>query len=249
VIKDLYPQGRPLTVREIFLHSSNVGAGMLALEIGAERQRAFLERFGLTEPMRTEAGPVALPQLPKNWGRIETITVAYGHGLAVAPIQFAAALATLVNGGFKVTPTLLSREGDAGERVRLVSAATSAGLREIMRLNVTNVQGTGRHAEAAGYRVGGKTGTAEMPGRGGYREKSVISSFAGAFPMDAPKYVVLVLLFEPQTGEGRGDKITAGLNAAPATARIVERIAPLLGILPRNAEATPAKFDAPPGAQ
>jgi cell division protein FtsI (penicillin-binding protein 3) len=148
----------------------------------------------------------------------------------------------------KVTPTLLARSDDAVERTRLVSAATSAKLREIMRLNVTNAQGTGRHAETDGYRVGGKTGTAEMPGRGGYREKSVISSFAGAFPMDAPRYVVLVLLFEPQTGEGRGDKITAGLNAAPATARIVERIAPLLGVLPRRAEA-PAPFDAPPPAQ
>jgi cell division protein FtsI (penicillin-binding protein 3) len=247
-IKDLYPQNRPLTVREIFLHSSNVGAGLLALEAGAERQRAFLALMGLTESTRTEAGPVAMPQLPKHWGRIETITVGYGHGLAVAPVQFAAALATLVNGGMKVTPTLLARSDDDVERTRLVSAATSAKLREIMRLNVTNAQGTGRHAETDGYRVGGKTGTAEMPGRGGYREKSVISSFAGAFPMDAPKYVVLVLLFEPQTGEGRGDKITAGLNAAPATARIVERIAPLLGVLPRRAEA-PAPFDAPPPAQ
>ena len=251
-IKDPYPQGRPLTVREIFLHSSNVGAGMLALEAGAERQRAFLARMGLTEPMRTEVGPVATPLLPKHWGRIETITVGYGHGLALAPLQFAAAVAALVNGGMKVTPTLLARSDDGGERSRLVSAATSARLREIMRLNVTNAQGTGRHAEADGYRVGGKTGTAEMPGRGGYREKSVISSFAGAFPMDAPKYVVLVLLFEPQTGEGRGDHITAGLNAAPTTARIVERIAPLLGVLPRRVELrTPeaGPFDAPPAAQ
>ena len=248
VIKDLYPQRRPLTVREIFLHSSNVGAGMLALEAGAERQRAFLTRLGLTEPARTEAGPVATPLLPKHWGRIETITVGYGHGLAVAPVQFAAAVATLVNGGLKVMPTLLARSGDAGERPRLISAATSAKLRELMRLNVTHAAGTGRHAEADGYRVGGKTGTAEMPGRGGYREKSVISSFAGAFPMDAPKYVVLVLLFEPQTGEGRGDRITAGLNAAPATARIVERIAPLLGVLPRRVDAPAhesSHFDAP----
>ena len=205
-IKDLYPQGRPLTVREIFLHSSNVGAGMLALEAGAERQRAFLARTGPHRAHAHGGGPVATPLLPKHWGRIETITVGYGHGLALAPLQFAAAVAALVNGGLKVTPTLLARSDDGGERPRLVSAATSARLREIMRLNVTNSQGTGRHAEADGYRVGGKTGTAEMPGRGGYREKSVISSFAGAFPMDAPKYVVLVLLFEPQTGEGRGDQ-------------------------------------------
>src|SRR5262245_59240260 len=239
VIKDPYPQGRPLSVREIFLHSSNVGAGMLALEAGAERQRAFLERVGLTEPARTEAGPIAAPQLPKHWGRIETITVGYGHGLAVAPLQFAAAVASLVNGGLKVTPTLLAGVQAAASPERVVSVATSGKLREVMRLNVTNGQGTGRHADADGYSVGGKAGTAEMAGRGGYREKSVISSFAGAFPMDAPRYVVLVLLFEPQTGEGRGQHITAGVNAAPTTARVVERIAPLLGVLPRL-ESAPA---------
>jgi cell division protein FtsI (penicillin-binding protein 3) len=233
VIKDPYPQGRPLSVREIFLHSSNVGAGMLALEVGAERQRVFLQRLGLSEPARTEAGPMAAPQLPKHWGRVETITIGYGHGLAVAPLQFAAAVASLVNGGLKVTPTLLAGFQGAGRPERIVSVATSAKLREVMRLNVTNAQGTGRYADADGYRVGGKTGTAEMAGRGGYREKSVISSFAGAFPMDAPRYVVLVLLFEPQTGEGRGQHITAGVNAAPTTARVVERIAPLLGVLPR----------------
>ena len=236
VTKDLHPQGRPLTVREIFLHSSNVGAGMLALEAGVHSQRAFLERLGLMRQTRLETGPVAAPQLPKHWGRIETITVAYGHGLAVAPVQFAAALATLVNGGLEVTPTLLARAAKRETSARLISADTSARMREIMRLNVTNVQGTGRHAEAEGYRVGGKTGTAEMPGRGGYREKAVISSFAGAFPMDAPRYAILVSLFEPQTGEAGGDRITAGLNAAPTTARVVERIAPLLGILPRRAD-------------
>jgi cell division protein FtsI (penicillin-binding protein 3) len=236
-IKDLHPQVRPLTVREVFLHSSNIGAGMLALEAGAERQRAFLGQLGLIEPTRWEAGPVAPPQLPRNWGRIETVTIGYGHGLALAPLQFASAIAALVNGGARVTPTLLARSDDAGARPRAVSAATSARLREIMRLNVTNPHGTGRRAEAAGYRVGGKTGTAEMPGRGGYQEKSVISSFVGAFPMDAPRYVVLVMLFEPKTGETGGDHITAGLNAAPATARVVERLAPLLGILPRRPEA------------
>jgi cell division protein FtsI (penicillin-binding protein 3) len=251
-IKDPYPQGRPLSVRDIFLHSSNVGAGMLALEAGPERQRAFLARLGLTEPMRTEAGPVAPPLLPKNWGKIETITIGYGHGLSVAPLQFAAAVAALVNGGARVAPTLLARSDDGGERLRVVSAATSARLREIMRLNVTHPAATGRRAEADGYRVGGKTGTAEMPGRGGYQEKAVISSFIGAFPMDAPRYVIFVLLFQPQTGETGGDHITAGLNAAPATARIVERIAPLLGVLPRRVEARipePAQFDAPRLAQ
>jgi cell division protein FtsI (penicillin-binding protein 3) len=131
-------------------------------------------------------------------------------------------------------------------------------MRELMRLGVTHAAGTGRRAEVEGYGVGGKTGTAEMPGRGGYREKAVISSFLGAFPMEAPRYVTLVLLFEPQgTTETRG-RITAGVNAAPVTARIVERIAPLVGVLPRRVEAhtaaqgavqAPVPFDAPQEAQ
>ena len=142
-IKDLYPQGRPLTVREIFLHSSNVGAGMLALEAGAERQRAFLARLGLHRARcARRPAPVAPPLLPKHWGRIETITIGYGHGLAVAPLQFAAAVAAARQ---------RRRQGDAhaagavGRRRRrdraCVSAATSARLREIMRLNVTNPAG------------------------------------------------------------------------------------------------------------
>jgi cell division protein FtsI (penicillin-binding protein 3) len=258
IIKDPYPQGRPLTVREVFLYSSNVGAGMLALRVGSERQREFLAKLGLLDALRTEAGPVAPPQLPTAWARTETITIAYGHGLAVAPLQFAVAAAAVVNGGEKLAPTFLLRpEAPAqakaqGERV--VAPAVSASLRELMRLGVTHAAGTGRRAEAEGYGVGGKTGTAEMPGRGGYRKKSVISSFLGAFPMEAPRYVTLVLLFEPQgTGE-TGGRITAGVNAAPVTGRIVERIAPLLRVLPRLVETRrqtpgPRPFDAPPEAQ
>lgn len=248
--KDLYPQGRPLTVREIFLHSSNVGSGMLALAAGSEQQRAFLAKLGLLQAMRTEAGPVAPPQLPKIWGRTETITIGYGHGLAVAPLQFAVAAAALVNGGEKVVPTFLARTDGAAAPERVVSPATSANVREVMRLNVTHASGTGRRAEAEGYGVGGKTGTAEMPGQGGYQAKAVISSFLGAFPMEAPKYVTLVLLFEPQGTQETGDRITAGVNAAPVTARVVERIAPLLGVLPRLVETrAAAPFDAPREAQ
>jgi cell division protein FtsI (penicillin-binding protein 3) len=251
-ITDFHPQRRPLSVREIFLHSSNVGAGMMARELGPQRQRALLDRFGVLGAMRIEAGPVAAPQLPKTWGDAETITISYGHGLAVAPLQFAAVVAALVNGGTSVTPTLIAGGDGSETHRRIVSSVTSAKIREIMRLNVTNAAGTGRRAEAQGYRVGGKTGTADIPGRGGYRAKSQIASFVGAFPMDAPKYVTLVVLFEPQTGAAGGDHATGGLNAAPTTARIVERVAPLLGVLPRQLETRTAgtrSFDAPRGAQ
>ncbi|MFM9938599.1 MAG: peptidoglycan D,D-transpeptidase FtsI family protein [Hyphomicrobiaceae bacterium] len=248
-ITDLHPQRRPLSVRDVFLHSSNVGAGMLALEAGAEPQRAFLARLGLIDGMRTEVGPVTAPLKPQRWDRIETVTISYGHGLAVAPVQFVAAAATLVNGGFKVVPTFIKAKGEtaraeAALRTRLLSAETSAALRQIMRLNVTAAHGTGRRAEVAGYRPGGKTGTAEMPGIGGYQTKAVIASFVAAMPMDAPRYVMLVSLFEPQgTPETRG-QITAGVNAAPTTGRIIQRIGPILGLLPRrlDAVATPA-FD------
>jgi cell division protein FtsI (penicillin-binding protein 3) len=250
-ITDLHPQRRPLSVREIFLHSSNVGAGMLARELGTRHQRALLASFGMLEAMRTEAGPVAAPQLPKTWGDAETITIAYGHGLAVAPLQFGSVVAALVNGGTSVTPTLIAGGGGNVAHRRVVSAATSAKIREILRLNVTHAEGTGRRAEAEGYRVGGKTGTADIPGRNGYRGKGQIASFVGAFPMDAPRYVTLVVLFEPQTGAGGGDHATGGLNAAPTTSRIVERVAPLLGVLPRPLETQAAArpFDAPRRAQ
>ena len=232
-IKDLHPAPAPLSVRDIFLQSSNVGAGLIALEAGAGRQLAFLARIGLTEPMRTEAGPVAAPLLPARWDRIETVTIAYGHGIAVAPIQFAAAAAALVNGGRRVVPHLIA-DGERKPGDRILTERTSEAMREILRLNVTRANGTGRRADVPGYRVGGKTGTAEIPGETGYRRKAVIASFLGAFPMEQPRYLTLVSLFEPQaTAETRG-QITAGVNAAPTTARLVERIAPILGVLPRR---------------
>ncbi len=239
-IRDLHPLGRPLNVRDIFLHSSNVGAAMIGLEAGSSRQLMFLARMGLLEPIRTEVGPVAPPLLPQRWESVETATIAFGHGLAVAPLQFAAATATLVNGGRRVLPTFLAdRKRPPSHGEKILQPATSAALREVMRLNVTMAHGTGRRAEVDGYRVGGKTGTAELPGKGGYQANSVISSFVGALPMDRPAYVVLVSLFEPQAAPGTNGGITAGLNAAPVTAAIVRRIAPILGVLPRRIEARP----------
>jgi len=239
IIRDLYPLGRPLTVRDIFVHSSNVGAGMLALELGSERQRAYLDRFGLTKAIRTEAGPLAAPKLPRHWGKAETITISYGHGMALAPMQFAATAAALVNGGLWVAPTVIQPSSpDTAKGARIVSAETSAAIRELMRLNVDSPHGTGRRAAVPGYEVGGKTGTAELPGRGGYREKAVIASFLAAFPMSDPKYVVLVMLHEPKPTEETNGRITAGVNAAPVAGSIIARTAPLLGVMPqRHADA------------
>jgi len=230
-IEDPHPAGRPLTLSEVFTLSSNVGAGLLALEAGPERQKEFLDRLGLLMPMITEAGAVAEPLVPGQFGRAEQITVAYGHGLAVAPIQFAAAAASIINGGERVLPTYLSSIGQPQPvRGRTLSAAASSRMRELMRLNVT--EGTGKRAGVPGYDVGGKTGTAEMADKGGYAEKRVIASFLAAFPMKSPRYLVLVSLFEPHgTPETDGD-VTAGTNAAPTAGRIIARIAPQLGVFP-----------------
>ncbi len=234
-IKDLYSVGPRMSVRDIFLRSSNVGVGRIALKIGPERIKAFFYKIGLTSPVVTEAGPVALARLPKRWGDAETATSGFGHGLALAPLQFAAAAAALVNGGFKVQPTLLQRaKGSSVKRIRVLKRSTSRAMQKLMRQNVTLPIGTGRRAVAKGFEVGGKTGTAEQAKEGRYQKKQVISSFLGAFPMSNPKYLTYVLLFEPSGVAASRNKITAGLNAAPVTAKLVARIAPQLGILPNR---------------
>lgn len=237
-IRDPHPSGRPLTVREILVQSSNVGAARLALDAGPSRQRAFLAKAGLLQPMRTEAGGIGAPRLPERWGEAETATIAYGYGLALAPLQAAAAAAALVNGGTQITPRFISpmtaqaATDAAGPRV--VSAATSAHMRDLLRRAVTDPRGTGRLADVPGLDVGGKTGTAEMAARGSYRQRAVVTSFLGAFPMSAPRYVVLVTLVEPKpSADGTSDRITASANAAPVAGRLIRRIAPALGFAPR----------------
>lgn len=234
-IKDHHGGAAKLSVRDVFIKSSNVGSGQLALQAGAERQHAFLASLGLCDRIHTEAGAVAAPLLPKTWGEIETITIGFGHGLAVAPLQFAAAAAAIVNGGEYVAPTFLKRSARVhiGRR-RVVSEATSAALREMMRANVEESGGTGRRAAVDGYAVGGKTGTAEIAVRGRYDRNAVIASFLGAFPIDKPRYLTLVMVFRPSRTEASAGEITASHTAAPVTRKLISRIAPLLGVAPQK---------------
>jgi cell division protein FtsI (penicillin-binding protein 3) len=238
-VTDYHASNRPLSVTEIFTHSSNIGAGMLALQAGSEKFEGFLRKFGMLTQIKTEAGAVAAPQLPPKWGKASTITVSYGHGLAVAPLQFAAAAATILNDGKPVHPTFLRRyDGASADEKPLVTEETSREMARLMRLNVIGPDGTGKEADVPGYRVGGKTGTADVPGRGGYSSKSVISSFLGAFPMDDPQYLTFVILFDPKgTKETRGQH-TAGYTAAPVTGRLIARVAGQLGVMPMDVAAS-----------
>ena len=226
-------------MRDIFLHSSNVGAGMLALEAGSARQTAFLARLGLLAPMRTEAGPVSAPLLPKRWGEIETVTIGYGHGLAVAPLQFAAAIARprqRRHAGGADLPRQIRRRRRASERRRQLDDQRQACASSCASTS-RRPHGTGRRAEAEGYRVGGKTGTAEMPGTRRLPGEGGDLLLRRRLP-DGRAALRAFVAAVRAAGDRRDRRasITAGLNAAPVTARIVERIAPLLGVLPRAVE-------------
>jgi cell division protein FtsI (penicillin-binding protein 3) len=234
-IRDDHAQKRWLTTPEIFMHSSNIGSARMALDVGAAGQRAFLGKLGFLKPVPVELPESGHPLIPHPWRPINVMTIAFGHGMAVTPLHLANGLATVVNGGILRQPTLLKRPEPAIPGERVISEKTSEQMRRLLNLVVE--RGTGKKAAAPGYVVGGKTGTAEKVGNGGYRRKALLSSFVGAFPMHAPRYVVLVSVDEPKGNKKSYGFATAGWVAAPAVSRIVQRIGPVLGVTPVNPEA------------
>jgi len=230
-ISDYHGKHRMLSVPEVFMYSSNIGSARMAMEAGAERQRSFLGRLGLLKPAEVEFDEVAKPQFPKLWREVNVITIAYGHGIAVSPLQVAAGVSAIVNGGILHRPTVLKLpSGTIPPGDRVISEKTSEQMRKLMRLVVEF--GTAKLAAAPGYVVGGKTGTAEKNVGGHYQEKKLLSDFVGVFPMHDPRYVVLTMVDEPHANKSSHGYATAGWTVAPATSRIVTRIAPLLGVAP-----------------
>lgn len=233
-IDDFHPQRRVLSTAEVFIHSSNIGSARMALSLGVEAHRAFLKKMGQLDRLRTELPESAEPLLPKNWGELSTVTIAFGHGLSVAPLQSVMATAALVNGGWLIAPTLLKRsEEEARELAKqVIKPETSEKMRYLMRLNVE--QGTAKRAEVGGYYVGGKTGTSEKVVNGRYAKDKVMTAFMGIFPADRPQYLLLVMLDEPKATPETHGYATSGYNAVPAAGKIIARIAPLLGLKPRR---------------
>ncbi len=231
-IHDSHNFGPSLNIPEALIHSSNLVTAQVADQLGAARLNATMRSLGMNERPYIELPAKGFPLWPPgNWSRITTMTVSYGHGIAVTPLHLASAYAALVNGGIWRPATLQKLDPahvPAGRRVW--KASTSARMRQLLRMIVD--LGTGRKANAAGYRVGGKTGSAEKPGVGGYRKSSLVATFAAAFPMDHPRYVVIVMLDEPQGTAATSGQRTAAFNAAPIVGRVVPRIGPLLGIMP-----------------
>jgi cell division protein FtsI (penicillin-binding protein 3) len=228
-INDTHPFGRQCTVAEIMKESSNIGTAQIAAQLGSTRQKAFLEKMGFLNPIGVELKEKGRTLSPGNsWGPLETMTVGYGHGIAVTPLHLATGYATLFNGGIYRPATLLKvgRGHPPARGHRVFSEETSYKMRALLRLVVT--QGTGKKADAPGYRVGGKTGSAEK-----YHNRSLlVTTFAGVFPMDEPRYVIVAMLDEPKATADTYGFRTAGWNVAPVISRTVSRIAPMLGVRP-----------------
>jgi cell division protein FtsI (penicillin-binding protein 3) len=235
-IRDFYAKNRWLTVEEILIHSSNIGAARMAELSGPAGQRAFMGKLGMLQPVALEVSDVGSPLKPRRWGDTAMLTISFGHGLAVTPVHMTAALSALVNGGIYRQPTVVKRlPGEAAQGKRIVSEKVSDDVRWLMRQVVVN--GTGWKADTAFYPVGGKTGTAEKArGRRGYDKNEKLASFIAAFPIHDPKYVLLVMVDEPKGRKDTFGYATGGWVAAPAVKAIIERSGPALGLEPIGPE-------------
>lgn len=237
-IHDDEPKGRFLNMKEVFTFSSNVGAARIALSQGVEAHKAFLRKMGQLDRLRTELPESASPILPRRWSELNTITIAFGHGMAVAPLQAVMGVSALANGGLLIPPTFLKRSEEEARAIakRVIKPETSDKMRFLMRLNAEI--GTARKADVKGYYIGGKTGTAEKVVNGRYAKKRVLTAFTAILPADKPKYQLLIMLDEPQALKETYGFITSGWNAVPTAGNVITRIGPLLGIEPR--------YDLPP---
>jgi cell division protein FtsI (penicillin-binding protein 3) len=237
-IHDDHPLGRMINMKEVFYYSSNVGAARIALSQGVEAHKAFLRKLGQLDRLRTELPESASPLVPRHWGELNTVTISFGHGIAVAPLQAVMGIDALVNGGYLIPPTFLKRTEQEAMAVakRVIKPETSEKMRYLMRLNAE--VGTAKKADVKGYYIGGKTGTAEKVINGHYAKKRVLNAFTAILPADNPRYQLLIMLDEPQPLKETFGFITSGWNAVPTGGNVIARIAPLLGIEPR--------FDLPP---
>lgn len=230
-IHDDEPKHRALSIPEIMTFSSNIGTSHIADELGTERVKAMFQKLGFYDRTHIELRERGMPQVPKYWARTTVMTTAFGHGIAVTPLHLAEAFSALANGGVWHPATLVPHDPSKPlESRRIISEATSAKIRQLMRLVV--LQGTGTNANAPGLRMGGKTGTAEKIVGGHYAKNSNITTFAGAFPMDNPRYVILVVLDDAKASKGTYGFKTAGWMTAPLAKRIAARVAPILGVMP-----------------
>ena len=231
-IKDSHPLGASLNVPQALVHSSNTVTARVADALGPEKMRRAMMDLGMDRRPFIELSAKGKPIWPNgNWSRVTNMTVGFGHGLSVTPLHLASAYAAMVNGGIWRPSTLMKLDpADVPRGRRVFKESTSSRMRQMLRM--ISLYGTGRSADAPGYRVGGKTGSAEKAGVVGYNKTALVSSFAAAFPMDAPRYVVVVVVDEPKGTIASSFQRTAAFTSAPIVGRLVPRIGPMLGVQP-----------------
>lgn len=238
-IADVQKMEPEMSLADVIVQSSNVGSARMAQLSGVEAQQVFWRELGLLETTGIELpeAQTARPIVPKRWSELSMMTISFGHGLSVSPLHLATAYAPFANGGYRVTPTLLKGGRVRGERI--ISPETANTVLAMMRRVVHEDAGTANFADVPGYQVAGKTGSAEKPSPGGgYYEDRVLATFAGIFPASEPRYVLVVTLDEPEVQVGPVIKRTAGWTAAPASARLIRRMVPILGLRPLDGQST-----------
>ncbi|MBZ9675865.1 peptidoglycan D,D-transpeptidase FtsI family protein [Mesorhizobium sp. ES1-1] len=230
-IHDFHGKNRILSLPEVFLYSSNIGSAREAEMVGIEGHREFLHRLGILEKMQTELPEVARPTEPKVWKQVNSFTIAFGHGVSTTPLQAAVGCAALMNGGFLMQPTFLVRSEQEAMATakRVVTEKTVEGMRYLYTLNAE--KGSARNARVPGYRVGGKTGTAEKVINGRYSKDLNFNTFVAAFPMDDPQYLVFTIADAPHP-EKPGMTDVAAANAGVIAGNIIRRSAAMLGVKP-----------------
>lgn len=235
VIHDFHAAARQLTLSEIFDLSSNIGTAKMGLAAGAERMSSYFGRLGLLSPARVDLTEAARPISPKQWNPDTVASASFGNAIAVSPLNVAAAVGALANGGRLVPLTVAKRAtGTPIPGVQVLKPETSRRMLDFLRGNVIDEHGSGGKANAAGLRVGGKTGSNEKAGKGGYQRKKLFTSFAAVFPTDgsleAKRYLVLVLMDEPQPTKATFGFATAGWNSTVVAGRVIDRIAPFVHV-------------------
>ncbi len=237
-IHDYHPMQRPISLAEVFTYSSNIGAALMARSLGIPTHQAFLRKMGQLDKLKTELPESREPMVPKHWAEVNTATISFGHGLSVEPLQAVMGVAALMNGGYLIPPTFLKRsEEQAGALAKpVIKPQTSVMMRYLMRLNAE--KGTATKVDVPGYYVGAKTGTAEKVFSGHYVKTKLMTDVMAVLPADDPRYLILIMLDEPQAIAETHGFATSGWNAVPVAAKVITRVAPLLGIAPR--------FDLPP---
>jgi cell division protein FtsI (penicillin-binding protein 3) len=216
-IKDNYKIKDEMNIREIFIHSSNIGTVKIAKKIGKKLQKKYFEKFNLLDRVIADFPALGKPIFPKRWREINLFTISYGHGIAITPLHITSLIAAIINDGKYYNPSFIKQNKKLEDKKPIINKVTSEIIRSLMEDTVKN--GTGKESFLENYKIGGKTGTADKAAFGSYDKSQTISSFIAAFPIDQPKYIIFVMFDNPKTKFKAG-----GLIAAPIVKEIIKKI-------------------------